>query len=157
VALLAASVAGLALAGTALWSMYFQDPSPIAPGDRVTVSPSGMSLLRDEGETAPASCSLTHPGGVRLSLEELPGDSVVLDTGTFQHVAATPGRAPAGTYDFTCSGGGEGLYAARRLALGDAALVGAGGLGMLAFSLAAGTVAVVLTTGHRSRVSPRAG
>jgi len=157
ITLLAVSVAVLALAGTALRSMYFQDPAPITPGDRVTTGWSGMSLLRDEGETAPAYCALTSPDGVRVTVEELTGESVVLDTGTFQHVAATRGRVPAGTYDFSCSAGGEGLYAARRLALADAALVGAAGLGLLAVSLATGTVAVVLGSGRRSRLSPRAG
>lgn len=157
IALLVVSVAVLALAGTALRSMYFQDPAPITSGDRVMVSWSGMSLLRDEGETTPAFCVLTSPDGVGVTVEELTGESVVLDTGTFQHVAATQGRVPAGTYDFSCSTGGEGLYAARRLALADAAAVGAAGLGLLAVSLAAGTVAVVLGTGRRSRLSPQAG
>lgn len=157
IALLVVSVAVLALAGTALRSMYFQDPAPITSGDRVMISWSGMSLLRDEGETTPAFCALTSPDGVGVTVEELTGESVVLDTGTFQHVAATQGRVPAGTYDFSCSTGGEGLYAARRLALADAAAVGAAGLGLLAVSLAAGTVAVVLGTGRRSRLSPHAG
>lgn len=157
IALLVVSVAVLALAGTALRSMYFQDPAPITSGDRIMISWSGMSLLRDEGETTPAFCALTSPDGVGVTVEELTGESVVLDTGTFQHVAATQGRVPAGTYDFSCSTGGEGLYAARRLALADAAAVGAAGLGLLAVSLAAGTVAVVLGTGRRSRLSPQAG
>ena len=43
ITLLAVSVAVLALAGTALRSMYFQDPAPITPGDRVTIGWSGMS------------------------------------------------------------------------------------------------------------------
>ena len=97
-----------------------------------------------------------QPDGVRVTVEELTGERGPRHR-AFQHVAATRGRVPAGTYDFSCSAGGEGLYAARRLALADAALVGAAGLGLLAVSLATGTVAVVLGSGRRSRLSPRAG
>ncbi len=66
-----------------------------------------------------------------------------LSTGGFQEVAATAGRVPAGTYTLACASGGQGLYAARRLVFGDAAVVGALGLVLLALALGVGTLVVV--------------
>ena len=46
---LAVSLMMLWLAVNGLWASYAQDPAPVAPGDRVTVSGSGLSPLRDAG------------------------------------------------------------------------------------------------------------
>jgi hypothetical protein len=131
------------LAGSAAWSMYAQDPTPIASGDRVTLTRSGMTLLRDEDEQAPTSCSITRAGESTL-LEEAGGQSVDLRTGRFVVAASTAGPVRAGTYDFTCTAGGAGLYAARRIAFGDAALAGVVGVVALAVALALGTLGLVL-------------
>lgn len=139
--LLTVSLVMVGLAANGVWASYAQDPTPVAPGDRVTVS-SGLSLLRDEGGTGPALCELRSDGTV-LPLEELAGGHVRLSTGGFQEVAATAGRVPAGTYTLACASGGQGLYAARRLVFGDAAVVGALGLVLLALALAVGTLVVV--------------
>ncbi|HEX5524536.1 MAG TPA: hypothetical protein VFX53_13885 [Pedococcus sp.] len=139
---LAVSLVMLGLAANGLWASYAQDPAPVAPGDRVTVSSSGLSLLRDEGETALAVCELRSDGLV-VPLEELAGGHVRLSTGGFQEVAATAGRVPAGTYTLACASGGQGLYAARRLVFGDAGVVGALGLVPLALALGVGTLVVV--------------
>jgi len=141
---LAVSLVMLGLAAKGLWDSYAQDPAPIAPGDQVTVSGSGLSLLRDEGETGLALCEL-RGHGVVLPLEELAGRHVRLSTGGFQEVAATAGRVPAGSYTLACASGGQGqgLYAARRLVFGDAAVVGALGLVQLALALGMGTLVVV--------------
>jgi hypothetical protein len=143
----------VSLAGSAAWSMFAQDPAPIASGDRVTVSRSGMTLLRDEGGTGSTSCSITR-GGERILLEETRGRSVDLQTGRFVVAASTAGSVRAGTYDFECTAGGTGLYAARRIAFGDAALVGVVGVVALAMGLALGTLGLVLL---RRPVSSRAG
>lgn len=140
--LLAVSLVMVGLAANGLWASYAQDPAPVASGDRVTLSSSGLSLLRDEGGTGPALCELRSDGLV-VPLEELAGGHVRLSTDGFQEVAATAGRVPAGTYTLACASGRQGLYAARRLVFGDAAVVGALGLVLLALALAVGTLVVV--------------
>ena len=143
----------LALAASAAWSMYAQDPTPIASGDRVTLSSSGMTLLRDQGETASTSCAIAR-GGQRTVLEESAGPDVTLQTGRFVVAASTAGPVAEGTYDFTCTAGGADLYAARRIAFGDAALVGVVGVLLLVLALTLGTLGLVLP---RRPVSPPAG
>lgn len=139
---LVVSLVMVGLAVNGLWASYAQDPAPVAPGDRVTVSGSGLSLLRDEGEMGLALCELRGDGLV-VPLEELAGGRVRLSTGGFQEVAATAGRVPAGSYTLACASGGQGLYAARRLVFGDAAAVGALGLLQLALALGVGTLVFV--------------
>ena len=139
---LAVSLVTVGLAVNGLWASYAQDPAPVAPGDRVTVSGSGLSLLRDEGESGLVLCELRADRLV-VPLEELAGGRVRLSTGGFQEVAATAGRVPAGSYTLACASGGQGLYAARRLVFGDAAAVGALGLLQMALALGVGTLVFV--------------
>jgi hypothetical protein len=144
VAALGALVVALALlgvAGSAAWAMWAQDPYPLASGDRVTLSRSGLSVLRDEGQTADARCTLSR-GGLRLVLEDVGPERVDLQTGAFEHLEVTSGPVDPGTYDVTCTGP-PGLYAARRIAYGDALLVGGLGLAVLVVALVIGTLALV--------------
>lgn len=151
-ALLLGSLAALALTAALFWVSFFQDPRPVSSGDRVTVTSSGLTLLRDAGDTSSADCRLAGPGG-NIGIRPAKGNAVMLNTGEFVAVGHTPLRTSPGTYTLECSSGGEGLYAGHRLGFLQALLVGL--LSVALFVVAVAAWITVLVLRRRARPARR--